>query len=240
MDRGGRVMLAQDRYDSDRLDPYEVALYSIPEAAHYLRLVPNTLRYWVLGRPGVAKPLIQPAGVGVARLSFNNLIEAFVLKALRKSHQISLPKVREAVQYAERKEGISRLLIRPELRAGAGELFLDRYSRLVNLSRGGQLAMKRLLKAYLDRVVYEQELPRQLFPPIDGIQGPGDTGGPKDILIDPQFAFGQPVTAHRHIRTAMLADRYEAGEQIDELARDYELTEREIEEAVWYEARAAA
>lgn len=222
------------------LNPYEIPIYSVPEAARYLRLVPNTLRYWVMGRQGVAVPVIraQP-GAGYARLSFNNLIEAYVLSALRKYHEVSLPKIREAIDYAETEMGVSRLLISPELKAAAGELFLDRYTNLVNLTRRGQLAIKRILQSYLERVEYEDTLPKRLFPPLHPIQSPSDKGGPTAILIDPKVGFGKPITCHRHIRTSILAERYDAGESVQELAEDYGLRETEVEEAISYEAFAA-
>ena len=80
-------------------------------------------------------------------LSFWNLIEAHVLRALRTEHGVSVKDVRKALQYAERELRIDRLLLRRELCSHAGQLFLDRYGELISLSTSGQLAMKRLLDA---------------------------------------------------------------------------------------------
>jgi uncharacterized protein (DUF433 family) len=51
-------------------------------------------------------------------------------------------------------------------------------------------------------------------------------------------AFGRPVIASRGIGTGAIAERIDAGESAADLAADYDLTEREIEEAVLYERAA--
>jgi hypothetical protein len=60
--------------------------------------------------------------------------------------------VRQALRFAERELDIERLLLREELRTAGGEIFLDRYGELVNLSASGQLAMRRIFEAHLERV----------------------------------------------------------------------------------------
>ena len=52
------------------------------------------------------------------------------------------------------------------------------------------------------------------------------------VVIDPRIAFGQPVIAGTGIRTSIIAERFEAGESIEELVAEYGRTAREIEEAI--------
>jgi hypothetical protein len=105
-------------------DPREAPLYTLAEAAHYLHLPPATLRSWVEGRyftsggerrfsPGV---IVRPDSED-ARLSFTNLVEAHVLRALRSEHGVPMQHVRKALDYAEARCGIQRLLISDQLRA---------------------------------------------------------------------------------------------------------------------------
>jgi hypothetical protein len=58
-------------------------------------------------------------------------------------------------------------------------LLLQYYGNLINLSQSGQLAMRKVLDAYLARVEWEIELPSRLYPYIVGV----DTQ--KMIAIDP-------------------------------------------------------
>ena len=55
---------------------------------------------------------------------------------------------------------------------------------------------------------------------------------PKVVVIDPMISFGKPVLAGTGIPTAVIAERYKAGESMDELAGDYGRERFEIEEAI--------
>jgi hypothetical protein len=85
-------------------------------------------------------------------LSFSNLIEAHVLRSLRTEHGVPVKALRSALSYAENALGIDRLLLRPELRADAGRILLERYGQLIDLSTSGQLAMRLLFDEHLKRV----------------------------------------------------------------------------------------
>jgi hypothetical protein len=62
-----------------------------------------------------------------------------VLRSLRTEHGVPLVAVRQALAYAQRELKIDQLLLREELCTAGGELFLDRYGELMNLSASGQL-----------------------------------------------------------------------------------------------------
>lgn len=221
-------MATQQSIYGDR-DPRDIAAYTVAEAARYLQIPVPTLRSWVAGRPPSA-PLIDASGDNPPRLSFNNMIEAYTLRALRIRHGVSTGKARQAIKYAERKHGITRLLLRPELRTAVGELFLKKYGELINLNRSGQLAIEKLLQAHLSRIEYDDlKLPIQLFP----LDTPSRT-----IVIDPRLAFGRPVISRRGISTAAIVDRADAGETIEEIAADYDLSTEEVEAAIVYDQAA--
>jgi hypothetical protein len=90
------------------IDPREFPIYGLSEAAGYLHIPLATLRSWTVGRKyrtrdGSAsfEPLIQLPEPSEARLSFSNLVEAHVLRALRTRHDVSMRAVRQALSYAE-------------------------------------------------------------------------------------------------------------------------------------------
>lgn len=167
-------------------------------------------------------------------LSFSNLIEAHVLRSLRTEHGVSVKALRSALAYAEKKLGIDRLLLRPDLRAHAGKVFLDRYGELIDLSASGQLAMRRLLAEHLKRVEWDStNFPIRLYPFL--WPTPSEE---RAIVIDPRIAFGRPVVARKGISTSAIADRIDAGESLDDIAADYDLGLSEIEQAVLYERSA--
>lgn len=219
-------------------DIREAPAYTFADAARYLRLPAPTVRVWVVGLNTARQrfqPLIRRPDPHDKRLSFNNLVEVHVLRALRTQHEISMPDVRKALRYAEESCGIERLLIHRDLMAGAGQVFLQKYTELISLSKGGQLVLRNALQAHLQRVVYDPHgVPLRLYPwsPI-----PTDRTL-RTVLLDPTLGFGRPVTERGRISTAVLANRFDAGEQVEDLATDYELTVEEVEDAIQFERAA--
>jgi len=220
----------------------DLAAYTLAEAARYVRLPAATLRSWVLGRhyptadgSGEFPPLIRPASRRPPLLSFSNLIEAHVLRSLRTEHGVPVKALRSALAYAEKTLGIDRLLLRPELRANAGKVFLDRYGELIEITASGQLAMRRLFTEHLKRVEWDSSrFPVRLYPFLS-------TATPSEarpIVIDPRIAFGRPVVLRKGISTSIIAERVDAGESVDNIAADYELGPLEIEQAIVYERAA--
>lgn len=216
--------------------------YGPAEAARYLRLPAATLRSWVVGRdyPKAGtharfQPLIRPATQQPLQLSFWNLVEAHVLRALRTDHGVALAELRKAIDYAEKKLQLERLLLSPELRTHAGRVFLDRYAELIDLSASGQLAMRKMFEDHLQRVEWDQwKFPVRLYPYVGASQPTGE----RPIAIDPQIAFGRPIVQRAGISTAAIADRIDAGETVEDVADDYDLSREEVEQAVLY-SRAA-
>lgn len=224
------------------IDPREAPLYTFPEAAKATGIPATTLRSWVVGQRYRTKeswsrfvPVLQRPALEDSRLSFLNLIEAHVLRALRQQHEVPLDKIREAISTAETDLGIERLLIHPDLRTGAGELFLDRYYDLVELSRSQQLAIRVVLDRFLQRIEYGPDgLPAEFYP----FRRVPDGDGTRVISLSPYLAFGRPVVQRRGISTRIIADRLDAGESRTDLIEDYDLLEAELEEAILYEAAA--
>ena len=216
--------------------------YSVDEAARYLRLAPVTLRSWTVGRsypssagPRTSAPLLKLAARRPPTLSFWNLVEAHVLRALRTDHGVSVHALRKALRYAEDALGIENLLLRQDLLTEAGRIFLERYGQLIDLSNSGQLAMRRVLEAHLRRVEWDpRELPLRFYPFItaDAI------AEERTIAIDPRVKFGRPVIRRVGVSTQVIAARIDAGEPLDALADDYGLTTEEVERAALYERAA--
>nr|QIQ10811.1 Putative antitoxin VapB45 [uncultured bacterium] len=180
-------------------------------------------------------PLIRPAQKQPVSLSFMNLVEAHVLRALRTEHGVSVDALRRALRYAEAEMEIDRLLLRQDLLTHAGGVLLKRYGQLIDLSASGQLAMQRVLEQHLKRVEWAPDkLPVRLYP---FVSADGVTPG-RDVAIDPNVAFGRPILRRAGVSTGVIAARLDAGESVESLAEDYDLTAAEIEQAAVYERAA--
>ena len=158
-----------------------------------------------------------------------NLVEVHVLNAIRREHHISLDKVRTAVQYMRQQFGSEHPLAEYRFETNGIDLFVQRYGELINTTRAGQMAMRELLAMSLRRIEWDETgLAARLFPftrkPVPD--------APKSVVIDPEMSFGRPVLYGTGIPTAVIAERYKAGDSIEHLAADYSRQPDEIEEAI--------
>lgn len=224
----------------DGRDPREMPAYGVADAARFIDVPPATLRSWVAGRTTRAQqggtpsePLITAADPAGRRLSFYNLVEAHVLRALRTRHDVPMKHVRPAIAYAEKELRIQRLLLSREMQTAGGDIFLEHFGHLVNLSKSGQLAVKELLAAQLERVERDSSaIPIRLYPLV-----PGEKED-RSVVIDPRVSFGRPTVAGSGIQTAVLVQRIDAGENVTDVAADYGLTEAQIVAAAVFERAA--
>lgn len=220
-------------------DPRERPLYTLREAARYLDVPEATLRTWVRGRGYPVQrgsrrewspPLIETPGGGPL-LSFYNLVEANVLAALRRERRISMHRVRRAVEAARAFLGVERPLLL-DLQAGLKEVFVERGGELLSLTRSGQVALREILESFLKRVDRDEKgLPLRFRPPV------GEKTRADWITLDPRVAFGAPAV--ERVETRVLALRYDAGEELEEIAEDYGLPPHAVREALVFEGLAA-
>ena len=225
-------------------DPRELPAYSIAEAAHYLSIPEATVRSWVSGRtfPGKDGPrrspgIIAPADRQRGLLSFINLLEVHVLGGIRRRHDIDMRKIRAAVGYIAKRFECAHPLVDEEMWTDGQDLFVKRLGDLVNLNRDGQLAMRQMLEAHLQRIERDAAgLAVRLYP----FTRPLGTDAPRLIVIDPRRAFGRPVIAATRIPTTDVFERFKAGDSLDALVAEYGRSTQEIQEAIRYEAERAA
>jgi uncharacterized protein (DUF433 family)/DNA-binding transcriptional MerR regulator len=223
-------------------DVRELPAYAIGEAAAYLRLPPSTLRAWTVGQPyrvrggrRFFRPVIEIADADDRKLSFINLVEAFVLAGIRREHSIPLPKVRKAVEYLRRTFNTRRPLAEEHFETDGVHLFVEKFGALIGATQEGQLQMREIIRDRLKRVLRDTKgIPQKivLFP----ARRPAEKG---DIVIDPRLSFGRPVIEGYGLRTAILAERFYAGETVEELANDYGVPSEAIQNALRCEPRAA-
>jgi uncharacterized protein (DUF433 family) len=217
-------------------DPRVLPAYGIGDAAHYLLVPIATLRSWVVGRPYPTKrgakyfePVVIAPKSHPVFLSFVNLVEVHVLDAIRRKHRIPLDKVRLAMDYLRREFHSKHPLADHRFETDGMDLFIQRYGSLINITRSGQLAMRQVLQAHLRRIERDPAGRAVRLYPFTRKRSDDE---PKVIVIDPAISFGKPVMAGSGIPTAIVAERYKAGETIEELAKDYEQSRLNIEEAI--------
>ncbi len=98
--------------------------------------------------------------------------------------------------------------------------------------------MADLILAYLERVERDPAgVPIKLYP---FMRSQPLREQPRTIVIDPQVSFGRPVIAGTGIPTAVLAEQFDAGDDVRDLAKEYGASEEAISDAIRCEFRLKA
>ncbi|MDB9309264.1 DUF433 domain-containing protein [Aphanizomenon sp. CS-733/32] len=227
-----------------KTDPRDIPSYSIRDAAKYLRIPVGTIRSWTVGRNyptinGVTffKPVIATKDFKPTLLSFTNLVEIHVLRAIRQHHKIQLDNVRKALDYIDEQFQVPHPLAREKFRTDGADLFIEKYCSLINASKNGKTDLKDALNAHLERIEPDDTgLAIKLYP----FTHSHEENNPRIVVIDPRIAFGRLVIADTGIATSILAERLKAGDSIEDLCDDYDCDSVTIVEAIRCELPAAA
>ena len=217
-------------------DPREIAAYTAGEAAHYLGVPVSTLRAWFTGQKHASggktkfRAVIKPADPRALSLSFSNLVEAYVLKAIRRERKIGLPTIRRSLGYLTEKLGSERPLLNAQFATKGAELLVEHLGEIINLSQHGQVEMTHMIMAYLERVERDAKgVPIKLYP---FMRSQPLREQPRSVVIDPRVSFGRPVLAGTGIPTAVLAEQFKAGDQPKDLAKEYGAEEQAVWDAI--------
>jgi uncharacterized protein (DUF433 family) len=190
-----------------------------------------------------SEPVIELADLASSRLSFSNLTEAHVLDALRRQYQVELPQIRRAVTYLREHFRSPHPLVHHEMLTDRKHLFVEAagVKDVINASRHGQLAMRDLIGLHLQRVEWDKDgFVARLYPFTRSRRTPVEEASqPRLVTMDPRVEFGRPILKTSAVPTAVIADRYKAGESIADLADDYGEDPLNIEEAVRCELQPA-
>jgi uncharacterized protein (DUF433 family) len=242
-------MMARRKFDIYQgRDPRDIPTYSLVEAAHYLQIPKATLASWIRGRYYPTKtgprrhsePIIVRPDQDLPLLSFTNLVEAHVLDAIRYLHRVPLKNVRSAVSYLRQASGSSHPLADYWFQLKGVDLIVHTEGLVVNATKQGQLEMRAVIRAYLERVARDPKGAAESLYPYLTRHPKKVEDQPKLVRIDPRISFGKPILVGVGVPTAVIADRYDAGETVDALARDYGCEVSEIEDALEYELQQAA
>ncbi|HWS55053.1 MAG TPA: DUF433 domain-containing protein [Pyrinomonadaceae bacterium] len=221
-------------------DPREVPLYSIPRASRYLKIPQRTIRDWVMGwkyqtmqGERLLDPVIKLPKPDVPVLSFMNLVEAHVLGGMRRLENVPFPKVRRGLNFLEERYPSRHPLADRLFETDGVNLFIRDLDQLINISENGQVEMKEVVSEYLRRIDRNINVGVVRLYPF--LKKEPSFDEPKRVMIDPLISFGRPVLVGTGVPTDIIAERFYAGDTFDDLAKDYDITPAQVEEAIRYE-----
>lgn len=218
-------------------------VYSPTDAAFFLRLKPATLRTWIFGRPYSTatgprrfSPLIELPDSRRKLLSYTNLIELHMLRAIRQDQGLKLQKVRIAIDYLKDRFNSEHPLAEHDFLTDGIELLVEKFGDLLVASQWGRLPLPEVVRGLLRRIEREKGLPVRFFPlPAYRPEILGKADPPRPVVMTPTVSFGQPVVPGTGIKAEALYERFTAQESPAEIAADFRLTAEQVIQAVqWF------
>ena len=213
-------------------------VYGMSQAARLLGLRTDGLRRWIDGyesKSAAYPPVIREERTGSDLVTWGEFVEAGYLREYR-AQRVSLQYLRPVIGLLRERLGVRYPLATLRPYTSGKQLALD-VQNLVGLSpqlniviigRDGSLQLADRAAAFVQKVQFggAGEVAERLFP----------LGRDKPIVLDPDHGFGEP-TVSGGVRTDVLAELVEAGEDPEQLADIYELPVQDVREAVEFERR---
>lgn len=207
-------------------------LYSFAEADRIVRVSSGTSRRWLKGRyfwyGGERREMepVTPMSDTKEAVTFVDLMEVATIGQLRKRN-FSLKRIRQINAYCRLYLKEPRPLVTQKFKVAGQDIFLDvDFDVLVEVGReAGMLAWREVLEPFLEDVEYENELVRRWWP----------LGREHMVVVDPDYGFGLPVVEGTGVRTEIIAERHRAGDSTKEIAYDFDVTPKQIDDALRWE-----
>lgn len=204
--------------------------YRIGEVARYADLSSQTVAKWHT-KPGANRRSTLSVKDKGAALSYLQLIEVAVVSSFRKSG-VRLRKIAAAREYLSKQLECEFPFASYRFKTDGKELWMD-YAQfeagagdktLLNASQGGQLAWTDIIGRLLE-FDYEDD---------DGLAIRWHVAGrDENIIIDPRLQFGAPSV--EGVATWAFKGRWEAGEEIDDIADDFGVSNSDVLAALRFE-----
>ncbi|MDQ1429164.1 MAG: hypothetical protein QOK39_2640 [Acidimicrobiaceae bacterium] len=230
---------------------FDLALYTLAEAARALDVPASTFATWAKGylrrppggQPVAGEPVVTSleAPPGKPSVPFVGLAEGVVLAAVRRSG-VPLQRIRPALEVLAREIGVAHALASKALYTDGAEVLFDYAQHAPHdeaeaagglvVVRSGQRVFKPVIDDYLRRIEYGPDGYAQL------IRLPAYERA--NVLADPTRSFGQPIFARGGGRVSDVLDRFWAGDDIHTLTQEFGVPAEEIEDVLRAASRWAA
>lgn len=222
-----------------------LGIYTFGEAARLTDIQPAKLRRWLRGysyKHGesnrASEPLWLPeiAESGLEGISFHDLLEVRFVDAFVRAG-VSLPIIRRVAQTAKEVYGSAYPFTQRRFRTDGKTIFETA------VKESGEPELLDLLKR---QYAFEQIIGSSLYAGIDFDDNEQRAlrwypiAKSKSVVLDPAIAFGKPIVANCGIRTDILYSAFQAEQNKQRVARQFEVPVQAVDAAIRFEERIAA
>ncbi len=217
--------------------------YSVTETARLAKTTSQTVRRWLIGydQPGHhMEPVFGEKETDPYRnlqVSFLELVEIAVVARFRKVG-MKLGRIRDAHEFARKRLYVPFPFATMEFQSLGGHLIHEfeieqpvRYSGYMAFDNEGQWTLPGIVQDELNALEYDKDdkFASRWFP----------YGRAANVVVDPHLAAGRPVIEGTRIPITAIQERFDAGDSMRYLAKDYGLTISVVEEVIRLAANAA-
>lgn len=206
------------------VDKFHDPLLTPKETARHLQIPQSTLYYWLAeeadGTPLVHK--VAPERRGWPSVPFVAVVEAYVLRSLR-DLGLRKHKIRDAAEAVRREFKTPYGLATRKIVTDGVDIFLDYADGDIARVGDQQRPIREVLDGYLRYIGWDSNdefasrLKLRQYPDV------------APVIIDPRFGWGAPVLEANHVPVDAVVNMWLAGDSLEEVAYEYDLTPEQAE-----------
>ncbi|MFE7927265.1 DUF433 domain-containing protein [Streptomyces sp. NPDC057456] len=205
------------------VDRFQDGLLTPTETASCLEIPQSTLTSWLKGRAAGA-PLVhqvEPVRKGQPSVPFIAVAEAHVLRSLR-SLGLRMSEIKEAAAAVRDAFDTPYGLVSKRIATDGVDIFVEHGLGDLRRARDGQAPIQEVVSSYLRDLNWDAG---DDFPSSLRLRQYGEV----PVVIDPRFGQGLPVVAANRVSVKAITDLWEAGESVEDIAYDYDMTPEQVD-----------
>ena len=221
-------------------------IYSYSSAARIVDAYPQSVRRWSEGYsfkprnkkdrstspPLLLTPITQYDESSV--LTFEQLVEILFVRLFR-VQGVAMPVIRAAALRASHLFNSNHPFAVEGLKTDGIDIFHIRDSDVDDLSHAalveslakGQMVMGNIALPYFKKLRYDNLVASQYWP----------LGEDRNIVIDPERSFGEPIDARTGTPSRIMYGRFKAGDPVERIAYWYNASQASVQDAIEFETQ---
>jgi len=166
----------------------------------------------------------------VLAVNFYALIEIKVFYVL-KENGISYKKALEAHNILSKEFNTNYPFAHNSFYQSGSTILFEKGKSLIQAENSKQIAIRQVIEPFSEKIDYSTDKIARAYYPL---------GKDKDIIVDPEHQFGEPVVVNTNILASTISKMYNAGDKVELIAKVYNIKETAVKDAIAYFNKKAA